>query len=152
MEGVKRSQSRDEGLEAMTKEFNPLVDNKIWQLCELPAHKISLGGRWFFALNKDENGEIVRYKASYVAKGFNQVFGSDFSETFAPTAKLSSIRMLLALATKFQCEVFQFYVSSAYLNADLEEDVYVEQPPDFEIPGKGSKLLCKLLKGLHGVK
>ena len=110
----------------------------------------SLGGRWVFALKKNENGEVVEYKARYVAKGFIQIFGSDYLETFAPTAKLSSIRLLLALDTHFHCEVFQFDVSSAYLNADLEEDVYVEQPPGFEIPGKWSKLVCKLLKGLYG--
>ena len=136
----------------MREEFNSLVDNKTWELCELPAHKKCLGGRWVFALKKDENGEIVKYKTRYVAKGFNQMFGSDYLETFAPTAKLSSIRMLLALATHFHCEVFQFDVSLAYLNADLEEDVYVEQPAGFEIPGKGSKLICKLLKGLYGLK
>ena len=152
LEEVKRSQSRDEWLEAMTKEFNSLVDNKTWELCELPALKKSLGGRWVFALKKDENGEVVKYKARYVSKSFNQIFGSDYLETFAPTAKLSSIRLLLALATHFHCEVFQFDVSSAYLNADLEEDVYVEQPPGYEIPGKGSKLVCKLLKGLYGLK
>ena len=115
LEEVKRSQSRDDWLEAMTKEFNSLVDNKTWELCELPAHKKSLGGRWVFALKKDENCEVVKYKGRYVAKGFNQIFGSDYLETFAPTAKLSSIRLLLALATHFHCEVFQFDVSSAYL-------------------------------------
>ena len=152
LEEVKRSQSRDGWLEAMTKEFNSLVDNKTWELCELAEHKKSLGGRWVFALKKDENGEVVKYKARYVAKGFNQIFDSDYLETFAPTAKLSSIRLRLALATHFHCEVFQIDVSSAYLNADLEEDVYVEHPPGFEIPGKGSKLVCKLLKGLYGWK
>ena len=108
--------------------------------------------QWVFALKKDENGEIVKYKAHYVAKGFNQIFGTDYLEKFAPTAKLSSIRMLLAFATHFHCEFFQFSASSAYRNADLKEDVYVEQPPGFEIPGKGSKLVCKLLKGLYGLK
>ena len=83
---------------------------------------------------------------------FNQIFGSDYLEKFAPTAKLSSICMLLALATLFHCEVFQFDVSSAYLNADLEENVYVEQPPGFENSGKRSKLVCKLLKRLYGLK
>ena len=78
LEEVKRSQSRDEWLEAMTKEFNSLVDNKTWELCEPPAHKKSLGGRWAFALKKDENGEIVKYKARYVAKIFDQIFGSDY--------------------------------------------------------------------------
>ena len=119
---------------------------------ELPANKKSLGGRWVFALKKNENGEIVKYKARYVAKGFIQISGSDFLEKFAPTAKLSSTRMLLPLATHLHCQIFQFDVSSAYVNADLEEDVYVEQPPGFQIPGKGSKIVCKLLKGLYGLK
>ena len=134
------------------KKYNSLVDNKTWQLCELPEHKKFLGGHCVFALKRDANGEIVKYKARYAAKGFNQIFGSDYLETFAPTAKLSSIRMLLALATHFHREVFQFDVSSPYLNADLEEDVCVEQPPGFEIPGKRSKIVCKLLKGLYGLK
>ena len=139
-------------LEAMTTEINSIVDNKTWQLCELPAHKKSLGGRRVFELKKDENVEIVKYKARYVVKGFNQVLGSEYLETFAPTANLSSIHMPLALATHFHCEVFQFDVSSAYLKADLEEDVYLEQPPGFELPGKGLKLVCNLVKGLYGLK
>ena len=65
---------------------------------------------------------------------------------------MSSIRLLLALATHFQCDVFQFAVSLTYLNADLEGDVYVKQLPGFENPGTGSKLVCKLLKGLYGLK
>ena len=113
LEEVKRSQSKNEWFEAMKKEFNSLVDNKTWQLCELPAHKKSLARRWVLALKKDENGEIVKYEARYVAKGLNQIFGSDYLETFAPAAKFSSIRMLLALATHFHCEVFQSDVSSA---------------------------------------
>ena len=138
LEEVERSQSRDEWLEAMSKEFNSLLDNKTWQLCDLPAHKKSLGGRWVFALKKkDENGEIVKYKTRYVVKVLNQIFGSDYLETFAPTAILSSIRMLLALATQFHFEISQFDVSSAYLNAELEEDVYAEQPPGFEVPKSG---------------
>ena len=152
LEEVKKSQSRDEWLEALTKEYNSLVDNKTWQLCELPAHKKSLGRRWVFALKKNENGEIVKYKARYVAKSFNQIFGSDYLETFAPTARLSTLRMLLALATHFLCDVFHFDVSSAYLNEELEEYVYVEQPPGFEIPRKWSKLVSKLLKRLYGLK
>ena len=67
-------------------------------------------------------------------------------ETFAPTAKLFSIRLFFAIAVQFGCEVFRFDVISAYLNAELEEDSYVEQPPGFEVQGKSSKFVCKLLK------
>ena len=117
LEEVEESQFRDEWFAAMKKEFDSLVENKTWKLCELPENRKVLGGRWVFALKKDENGQIVKHKARYVAKGFNQVFGSDYLETFAKTAKLSSIRLFLALAIHFGCEVFQFDVSSAYLNA-----------------------------------
>ena len=103
-------------------------------------------------MKKDENGEIAKFKAHYVAKDFNQIFGSDYLETFAPTVILSSIRMPLALATHFHCELFHFDVSSAYLNADLKEDVYIKQHRGFEIPGRGSKLVSKLFKGLYGLK
>ena len=77
LEEVKTSQSRDEWLVAMTKMFNSLVDNKTWQLCELPAHKSSLGGRWIFALKKNGNCKTVKYNSRFVAKVFNKIFGSD---------------------------------------------------------------------------
>ena len=102
-----------------------------------------MGGRWVFALKKDENGQVIKNKARYVAKGFNQIFGSDYLETFAPTASLSSIKLFFAIAVQFSCEVFQFEYSSAYLNAEMEENVYVEQPPGFEVQGNRSKLVCK---------
>ena len=114
--------------------------------------KSSVGGLWVFTLKKNKNGEIVKHKSHYVAKGSNQIFGSDYLATFAPTAKFSSTRMILAFATRFHCDVFQFDFRSAYLNAGLEENVCVEQPTDFEIPGKGPKFVCKLLKGLYGLK
>ena len=136
----------------MKKEFDSLVENKTWELCDLPDHKKALGGHWVFALKKGENGQMIKYKARYVAKGFNQFFDRDYLETFAPTATLSSIRIYFAIAVQFGCEVFQFDISSACLNAELEEDVYVEQPPGCELHGNSSKIVCKLLKGLYGSK
>ena len=103
-------------------------------------------------MKKDENGEIVKCKARYVAKSFNQVFGRNYLETFAPTAKFSLIRISLAFATHFSGEVFQFDVNSPCVNADSDEDVHIEQSPGFGKPGQEWKLVCKLLRGLHGVK
>ena len=71
---------------AEKKQFNFLVGNKTWQHCELPVHKKSLDGRWVFALKKNKNGEIVKYKANYIARGCNQIFGINYLETLAPTA------------------------------------------------------------------
>ena len=121
----------------MTKQLNSLVENRTWPLSELPADKKNLGGRWVFAFKKDDNYEIVKFKARYVAKCFNQVFGSDCLETFASTAKLSSIHMFLAIAEDFGCEVFQFDVISAYLNAELQEYIYGNHTSGFETRKKG---------------
>ena len=100
-EDVKKSESRDEWLAAMTEEIKSLVENKTWKLYEFLEK--SLGGFWVFALKKDQNGEFVMFKARCVAKSFIQGFDSDYLDTFAPTAKLSSIRMFLPLAIHFYC-------------------------------------------------
>ena len=113
---------------------------------------MSLGGPLVSPFKQDDNLDILKQKTRYIAKTFNQIFGSSYSKSFVRTAILSSIRLLSALATHLHSEGFHFDVHSAYLNKDLEEDVYVEQPPGFEIPRKKSKLVCNLSKGVYGLK
>ena len=136
----------------MTIELNFSLENKIWQPLELPEHRKVVRRRCLFALNKGENGGKVTCKSRSVATGFIQVFDSNHLQNFAPTAELSSIYMFLALATFVTYEVYQFDVSSAYLNVNLDEDVFVDQTPAFEVPGHVSNSICKLLKGLYGLK
>ena len=104
-------------------------------------------------VKRDQHGEIDKFKVRYVAKGYGQVFGSDYCETFAPTAKLTTIRVCLAVAAQLGHQVFQIDVKSAYLNAEITETIFLEQPEGFVQTGKnGETLYCHLIKSLYGLK
>jgi hypothetical protein len=94
---------------------------------------------------------VTRNKARLVAKGYAQVAGLDFEETFAPVARLESIRILLAYASHHSFRLFQMDVKSAFLNGSIKEEVYVEQPPGFE-DERYPDHVCKLSKALYGLK
>ncbi|MDL1139919.1 reverse transcriptase domain-containing protein, partial [Yersinia pestis] len=110
-----------------------------------------IGTKWVFRNKLNEDGQVIRNKARLVCKGYAQVEGIDFEETFAPVARLEAIRMFLALAAYKTFKVFQMDVKSAFLNGLLEEEVYIEQPDGFLI-SKNSDLVCKLKKALYGLK
>jgi hypothetical protein len=93
-----------------------------------------IGTKWVFRNKQDENGVVTTNKARLVALGFTQVEGLDFEETYAPVARLEAIRMLLAFAAHDDFKLYQMDVKSAFLNAPIQELVYVEQPPGFEDP------------------
>lgn len=96
-------------------------------------------------------GDIVRYKARLVAKGYSQVAGVDFNETFAPVAKFTTIRTIVAIGAAMDLEMHQMDVKTAFLNGELEEDIYMDQPQGFVEEGK-QHLVCKLKKSLYGLK
>ena len=98
-----------------------------------------------FKLKHKANGDIERYKARLVAKGYSQLEGVDYNETFAPVAKFASIRALLALAAFYDLEIHQMDVKTAFLNGDLEEEIYMQQPEGFVVNGK-ENLVCKLTR------
>jgi hypothetical protein len=136
---------------AMQEEYDSLMANGTWELAPLPSNRKRVGCKWVFRTKRDANGDIVRYKARLVAKGFSQVEGVDFNETFAPVAKFSTIRCLLALGAAMDLEIHQMDVKTAFLNGELEEDVYMDQPPGFVQEGQ-AHLVCKLKKSLYGLK
>ncbi|KAK1614983.1 hypothetical protein QYE76_020500 [Lolium multiflorum] len=120
-------------VEAMHEELNNFKRNKVWTLVEKPKEcRNVIGTKWIFKNKQDEFGNIVRNKARLVAQGFSQVEGIDFGETYAPVARLESIRILLAYASHHNFKLQQMDVKSAFLNGPLHEEVYVKQPPGFE--------------------
>jgi hypothetical protein len=120
-------------------------------LTELPKHKNPIGCKWIYKPKFKSDGSIDKYKARLVAKGYSQIEGIDYVETFAPVAKLSTIRLLISLATKYHWKLDQLDVKSGFLNGELKEEVYLTQPKGFVEQGK-EHLVCKLNKALYGLK
>ncbi|KAK1685516.1 hypothetical protein QYE76_046364 [Lolium multiflorum] len=139
-------------VEAMHEELNNFKRNKVWTLVEKPKGcRNVIGTKWIFKNKQDEFGNIVRNKARLVAQGFSQVEGIDFGETYAPVARLESIRILLAYASHHNFKLQQMDVKSAFLNGPLHEEVYVKQPPGFEDLNFPNHVY-KLQAALYGLK
>eukprot|EP00253_Pinus_taeda_P023860 PITA_23860 len=135
----------------MDEELEKIEKNNTWELVPRPKDKNVIGTKWIFKNKLNENGEVIRNKARLVCKGYAQQEGIDFEETFAPVARLEAIRMFLALSSFQKFKVFQMDVKSSFLNGDLEEEVYIEQPDGF-ILGNDPKLVCRLKRALYGLK
>eukprot|EP00253_Pinus_taeda_P026206 PITA_26206 len=136
---------------AMNEEMESILRNDTWDLVELPKNKIPIGCKWMFKQKMNADGSIDKLKVRLVAKGYSQKEGIDFDDTFAPVAKLNTIRMLIALATKYNWELHQLDVKSAFLNGDLKEEIYLVQPEGYVKQGK-EHLVCRLKKALYGLK
>lgn len=117
----------------------------------MPLNKQPISVKWVFKLKLKPDGSISKHKARLVAKGFLQKAGLDYSEVFAPVARTETIRLVLAFANFKGWPLFQLDVKSAFLNGPLEEEVYVTQPPGFEIKGREDKVY-RLKKALYGLK
>jgi len=138
--------------EAMNDEMNSLLENNTWELTPLPEGRPAVGSKWVYAVKHGQNSD-VKFKARFVAKGYSQQTNIDYHETFSPTAHITSIRMLQQLSVEHGLTVHQMDVKSAYLNADIDCELYVEQPEGYEVLGDGGqKLYCKLNKSLYGLK
>eukprot|EP00253_Pinus_taeda_P020799 PITA_20799 len=135
----------------MNGELEQIEKNNTWELIPRPHDKNVIGTKWIFKNKLNKNGEVIRSKARLVCKGYAQLEGIDFEETFAPVAGLEAIRMFLSLSSFQKFKVYQMDVKSAFLNGDLEEEVYIEQLEGF-ILGNDVKLVCKLRKALYGLK
>eukprot|EP00253_Pinus_taeda_P005848 PITA_05848 len=135
----------------MDEELEQIEKNNTWELVPRPKDKNVIGTKWILKNKLNENGEVIRNKARLVCKGYAQQEGIDFEETFAPVTRLEAIRMFLALSSFQKFKVFQMDVKSSFLNGDLEEEVYIEQPDGF-ILGNDPNLVCRLKKALYGLK
>ncbi|GJZ07588.1 retrovirus-related pol polyprotein from transposon TNT 1-94 [Tanacetum coccineum] len=141
----------DSWIVAMQEELNQFIANDVWELVPQPRNMTIIGTKWVFRNKLDKNGIVSRNKARLVAQGYNQQEGINYDETYAPVARLESIRILLSYACALDFKLFQMDVKSAFLNGFINEEVYVAQPPgfiDFEKPDH----VYKLKKALYGLK
>ena len=130
----------------MSEEMEAIEDNLTWRLTSLPPGHRAIGLKWVYKVKKDAHGEVLKHKARLVAKGYVQQHGIDYDEVFTPVA-----RLMLALAASAGWQVHHMDVKSAFLNRELEEEVYVSQPPGFTVDGK-EHLVLRLHKALYGLK
>ena len=121
---------------AMEQEYQSIIKNTTWELVELPKGKQIIGCKWLYKPKINADGTILKLKAILVAKGYSQIEGIDYEENISPVAKLNTIRMLIALATKKQWMIHQLDVKSAFLDGELKEEVYLEKPKWFVQKGK----------------
>jgi len=136
----------DEWKEACQYEIDALAKNGTWTLVELPSGRKTVKSKWVFKHKADG-----RFRARLVAKGFTQIIGIDYDETFSPVARFESLRLLLALAALEDWEIHQMDVKSAFLNGLLDEEIYMEQPQGFIDPDHPDKV-CLLKKAIYGLK
>ena len=113
---------------AMKFEMEAVEKNNTWKLTTLPPGRKAIGLKWIYKIKRDANGEIIKHKARIVAKGYVQKQGVDFEDVFAPVTRIETIRLLLALAAKNCWEVHHLDVKTAFLNGEIQEEVYVTQP------------------------
>ena len=116
--------SREHWITAMQNEITSFKENQTWNLEKLPRGRKAIPCKWIFKIKRNPDGSINKYKARLVAKGFNQKVGIDFSETFSPVSRLSTVRSVLSVAARDKLYLLQFDVSTAFLYGDLEEDIY----------------------------
>ncbi|GAU43786.1 hypothetical protein TSUD_378110 [Trifolium subterraneum] len=138
-------------LEAMIDELTSIEKNRTWDMCKLPSDKRAIDVKWVYKLKQNPEGQVIKHKARLVAKGFLQKQGLDYDEVFSPVARHETIRLVITLACSRRWPMFYLDVKSTFLNGPLEEDIYVKQPPSFELKGKEDKVL-KLNKALYDLK
>ncbi|CAL8148575.1 unnamed protein product [Prunus armeniaca] len=128
--------SNPKWMDAMNVEMDALNKNKTWDLVPLPRGKKAVGCRWVFTLKHKADGSINHYKARLVAKSYTQTYGVDYLETFAPVAKLNTVRVLLSLAANHDWNLLQFDVKNVFLHGDLKEEIYMDLPHGIPITSK----------------
>ncbi|KAL6327955.1 hypothetical protein AAG906_031299 [Vitis piasezkii] len=138
-------------MEAMNEELKSMAHNGVWDLIELPNNCKPVDCKWVFKTKRNAKGNIERFKARLVAKGFTQKEGIDYKDTFSPVSKKDSLRIIMALVAHFDLELHQMDVKTTFLNGNLDEDIYMEQPEGFVKKGN-EHLVSKLKKSIYGLK
>jgi hypothetical protein len=148
---IKEACKDDNWVKAMNEELDQIERNQTWELVPRPKDENVIGTKWVYKNKMNEDGQEIRNKARLVCKGYAQVEGIDYEETFAPVAKLEAIMMFLAFSSYRKFKVYQMDVKSTFLKGNLEEEVYIEQLGGFQLKNKRGYVF-KLKKALYGLK
>uniref|UniRef100_A0A2N9FDK1 Integrase catalytic domain-containing protein n=1 Tax=Fagus sylvatica TaxID=28930 RepID=A0A2N9FDK1_FAGSY len=141
----------NEWMTTMKDEMESMRTNQIWELIDLPSMRKSIGNKWVLKIKRKADGSIDKYKARLVAKGYTQREGVDYEETFSPMVRFASIRLILAMVASLDLELHQMDVKTAFLNGELDEEIFMDQPIGFVVKGQERKV-CRLNRSLYGLK
>ena len=149
IEEARNSYDSENWEKAIQTELDILRDKNTWELIEPPKDRNIVGNRWVFTKKFDENGNLSKYKARLVAQGFSQGFIYDYSDTFSPVVRFDSFRLLVSIAAFHNHPIGQMDIKGAYLNGNLEEEIYMRQPKGCD---DGTGRVCRLKHTLYGLK
>ena len=135
----------------MKEELHALNSHNTWSVVKLPPGKKAVGSKWIYKIKFHSDGSIERHKARLVARGFTQTYAVDYKETFAPVAKMNTVRVLLSVAINKGWSLYQMDVKNAFLHGDLEEEVYMKLPPGHPQHNEDG-MVCRLHKSIYGLK
>jgi hypothetical protein len=137
--------------EAMTEEHQSIMKNDVWEIVPRPKEKSVVTSKWVYKIKHVADRSVDKYKARFIARGFSQKEGEDYDKTFAPVARYTSIRAIISLSASMGWSLHQMDVKTAFLNGEIEEEVYIEQPQGFEVHSRDTHV-CRLKKALYGLK
>jgi hypothetical protein len=137
--------------DAMMEEYQSIMKNNVWDIVPRPKGKFVVTSKWIYKIKHAVDRSMEKHKVKFVARGFSQVEGIDYEETFALVARYTSIRRIISLASAMGWRLHQMDVKTTFLNREIEEEVYIEQPYGFMIHGKES-YVCRLKKALYGLE
>nr|CAH66391.1 OSIGBa0134J07.9 [Oryza sativa] len=138
-QSFQEAEKHDNWIKAMEDEIHMIEKNNTWEFVDRPRDREVIGVKWVYKTKLNPDGSVQKYKARLVAKGFKQKPGIDYYETYAPVARLETIRTIIALAAQKRWKIYQLDVKSAFLNGYLDEEIYVEQPEWFSVQGGENK-------------
>ena len=132
----------------MEEEYQALKQSQTWDLVPKPKDVKPISCKWVYKVKTRPDGSVERYKARLVARGFSQQYGIDYDETFSPVSKITTVRVLIALAAIKSWKLWQMDVKNAFLHGELDKEIYMEQPKGFESKTQPN-YVCKLRKALY---